>query len=153
MALAASALTETTCHALAAHAEVLARKSHADEHCCRELTDCAMALATKASADNKEAAGRVRDLTAADMAAMVFILDMRHQGTAGAVQHWAVAECGTALVLPPSGNEALAPMMPPLAAPTAMLASPTCPTICVGVVLSTMGGSPHATPLIVALAP
>jgi hypothetical protein len=111
----------------------------------------ATALATTASADDKEAASHARDATA--MAVTVFVVDTWHQDTIGAMQHRAVARCGAALVLPPSDDKALAPRILPLDAPTAMSSSPIRPTSYVGAVLSTMGGSSHTTPLIIALLP
>jgi hypothetical protein len=57
MALAASVLVAKTCHATAVRTEVSARRSLANEHCCRELVQRAAALAANAFADVKEAAG------------------------------------------------------------------------------------------------
>ncbi len=73
------------------------------------------ASAERASTDNKEVASCARDSTAVDMAAEVFIVDMRCHKTTGTVQHQAVAEHSTALVLPPSGDKASAPTIPPVA--------------------------------------
>ncbi len=94
-----------------------------------EAPNCTPALAEteRASADNKEAAGHTRNLTAADMATTVFVEDTQHEEMAGAAHHRAVAKCDTALVLPTSGDNALAPMMMPLATLMAMLSSPPLP--------------------------
>jgi hypothetical protein len=105
------------------------------------------ALTERASANDKEAAGCLRDSTAVDMAAAVSIVNTPRHETAGAVQHQAVAERGTVLVLLPLGNKALAPTMPPSAPPMAVSSSPPNPTTYVGAVLSTMRGSPHVTSL------
>jgi hypothetical protein len=80
-------------------------------------------LTGRVSTNNKEAAGCVRDLTAADMAVAVFVVDTQRQETAGTAQHQAVAERGTALVLPPSGDKASAPTMPPSAPPMTVWSS------------------------------
>ncbi len=104
-----------------------------------EFSTYAMALATNASANNKEAASLARDTAAT--AAMVFVVDMRRQEMGGTVQHQAMVEHGTALVLLPMDNKASSPTMPPLAAPMVVSSSPTHPTSYVGAVLSTMGGA------------
>jgi hypothetical protein len=116
----------------------------------REAAECALALAMamRASTNYKEATGRTQKSTTANMVMTVLVVDTRHQETTGAVQHWAVAECGIAVVLPPSGNNASAPTMPPLAPPMAVLSSLPCPTTDVGAFLSIMGGGAHATPLV-----
>jgi hypothetical protein len=111
------------------------------------------ALAERASSNDKEAAGRTRNLTAANMATMVFVEDMRRKEMAGAAHHWAVAECNTALVLPTSGDNASALTMMPLATPMAVLSSPPRPTSYVGAVLSNIEGGAHATPLVIAPSP
>jgi hypothetical protein len=67
-------------------------RSLTDKRCCRELAERAMVQPMKASADNKEAAGCTRDLTTANMATTVFVVDTQHQEITGVAQHWAVAE-------------------------------------------------------------
>jgi hypothetical protein len=89
-----------------------------------EAPNRTLVLAERASADNKEAAGRTRNSTTANMATTVFVEDMQHEEMAGTAHHWAVAECNTALVLPTSGDNALALMMMPSATPMAVLSSP-----------------------------
>ncbi len=89
-----------------------------------EAPNRTLALAERASANNKEAAGHTRNSTAANMATMVFVEDTWCKEMAGAAHHRAVAKCDTALVLPTSGDNALAPMMMPLATPMAVLSSP-----------------------------
>jgi hypothetical protein len=111
------------------------------------------ALAERAFANNKEAAGRTRNLTAADMAMMVFVEDTRRKEMAGAAHHWAVAECNTVLVLPTLGDNVLPPTMMPLATSMAVLSSPPHPTSYVGAVLSNIEGGAHATPLVIAPLP
>ncbi len=114
-----------------------------------EAPNCTPALAERASADDMEAAGHTRNSTAANMATMVFVEDMRREEMASAAHHRAVAECDTALVLPTLGDNASAPRMMPLATPMAVLSSPPRPTSYVGAVLSNIEGGAHATPLVV----
>jgi hypothetical protein len=111
------------------------------------------ALAERVSADNKEAAGHTQNSTAADMAMTVFVEDTRREEMTGAAHHRAVAKCNTALVLPTSGDNTLAPMMMLSATPMGMLSSPPCPTSYVGAVLSNIEGGAHATPLVIAPSP
>ncbi len=142
-----------TCHVAVACAEVLVGRFLPDEHYCWGLVECTMALAAKASANNKEADSLMRDLTAANMAAMVSVVDMRRQETAGTMQHQAVAECGTALVLPPLDNKASALMMPPSSSPM-VVSSSLPPAYCIcGCGPFHHGGSPHATSLALTLPP
>jgi hypothetical protein len=98
------------------------------------------ALAERASANDKEAAGHTRNSTAANMATTVFVEDTRRKEMAGTAHHQAVAKCNTALVLPTSGNNALAPTMMPLATPMAVLSYPPRPTSYVGAVLINIEG-------------
>jgi hypothetical protein len=111
------------------------------------------ALAERASANNKEAAGCMRNSTTADMATTVFVEDTRRKEMAGATHHRAVAECDTTLVLPTSGDNASAPTMMPPATPMAVLSSPPRPTSYVGVVLLNIEGGAHVTSLVVAPSP
>jgi hypothetical protein len=92
-----------------------------------EVPNRTLALAERVSANNKEAAGCTQNSTAANMATTVFVEDTRCKEMAGAAHHRAVAKCNTALVLPTSGDNALAPMMMPLATLMAMLSSPPLP--------------------------
>jgi hypothetical protein len=118
-----------------------------------ETSNRTPALAERASADDKEAAGRTQNLTAANMATTVFVEDTQRKEMAGAAHHRAVAECDTALVLPTSGDNTSAPTVMLLATPMAVLSSPPCPTSYVGAVLSNIEGGAHATPLVVAPSP
>jgi hypothetical protein len=126
-ALGALALAEMTCHAVVVCAEVLAGLSLTNEHYCWESVEGTLAFAVKASANNEEVAIYTQDLTAANMAMTVFVVDTRCQEMAGAAQPWAVAKHSTVLVLLPSDNKASAPTMPPLAPPMAASSSSPLP--------------------------
>ncbi len=123
-ALAVLALVEKTCHAMAARTEVSARLSLTNKHWYPELVQPAASWVAKASANNKEAAGRARNLPTANMAATVFVVDTNRLETPGAMPHQAAAECNTALVLPLLDNKASAPVIPPLATPMAVSSPP-----------------------------
>ncbi len=122
----------------AALAEYNTKTNASSDNAAVDAATSAMALATTASANDKEVARCTRDATA--MAATVFVVGTQRQETAGAAQQ-------------PLDNEALAPTMPPLTPPMAVLSPPHCPTTYKEAVFSTMGGSPHATPPVVALSP
>ncbi len=93
----------------------------------REAAKLTPLLADRASTNNKEATSCVQELAAANMAAIMFLVETRRQEMAGAAQHRAVAKCSTALVLTPLGNKALAPMMPLALAPSTAVSSPPPP--------------------------
>jgi hypothetical protein len=77
---------------------------------CHEAAKCTMVLTRKASTNNNQAAGRMQDSTAANMAVTVLIGDTRRQETTSTMQHRAVAKRSTELVI--LGNKALAPTIP-----------------------------------------
>jgi hypothetical protein len=74
---------EQCCYEVVKRAVVLAGRSLANKRCHWETAEY---LDAKMTADNKEAANHTRNLTTADMAATVFVIDTQRQETADAVQ-------------------------------------------------------------------